>query len=148
MSYPSSFIDKCIKTFLYKIFCKKVIRSTVPRKKYFIVLPYLVPLSTKTLEMRVPKYHSMGENELKESLFINLTFKTHSSRVSHLLRFKGLIPKDLVSNIIYSYKCPSCNAGDIGETDRHSKVSRGEDLSISCFTGEPVKGMGVKVHLK
>ena len=51
---------------------------------------------------------------------INLTFKMHG-RISHLFRYKDPIPKDLVSNIIYSYSCPSCNAGYVGEADRHSK---------------------------
>ena len=70
---------------------------------------------------------------------IKLTFKTHT-RISHIFRFKDPIPNALVSNIIYSYSCPSCNARYIGETDRHSKVRWGEHLGISCFTGQSVKG--------
>ena len=80
---------------------------------------------------------------------ISLTFKTHS-RLSHFFRFKDPIPKDLVSNIIYSYSCPSCNARYIGETNRHSKVRWGEHLRISCFTGQSVTGLNtaIKEHLK
>ena len=73
--YPSSFIDNCINTFLDKIFRKKVIRSTVPRKEYFIILPYLGPLSTKIqkpLKCVLQNVIPWGE--------INLTFKiTHIS---------------------------------------------------------------------
>ena len=36
---PSNIIDTCIKTFLDKIFCKKLNCCTVPKKEYFIVLP-------------------------------------------------------------------------------------------------------------
>ena len=45
--YPSKLIDRCIKTFLDKIFCIKPKRCTVPKKEYFIVLPYLGTLSGK-----------------------------------------------------------------------------------------------------
>ena len=142
--YPSSFIDGCIKHFLDNIFSKKVKPCTVPKKEYFIVLPYLGPLSNKVqkrIKTVFQKVIPWGQ--------INLTFKTQS-RVSHLFRFKDLIPKDLVSNIIYSYTCQSCNARYIGETDRHCKVRWGEHLSISCFTNEPVLGIStaVKDHLK
>ena len=60
------------------------------------------------------------------------------------------IPKDLVSNIIYSYSCPSCNARYIGEIGRHSNVRWDEHLGISCFTGQSVKDLStiIKVHLK
>ena len=80
---------------------------------------------------------------------IKLTFKTHT-RISPFFRFKDPIPNALVSNIIYSYSCPSCNARYIGETDRHSKVRWGEHLGISFFTGQSVKGLStaIKDHLK
>ena len=45
--YPSYLIDTSIKTFLDKMFCKKPIRHTFPKKEYFIVLPYLGALSGK-----------------------------------------------------------------------------------------------------
>ena len=45
--YHSKFIDKCIKIFLDKIFVKKTIKATVPKKNYFLVLPYLGGLSNK-----------------------------------------------------------------------------------------------------
>ena len=80
---------------------------------------------------------------------IKLTFKTHT-RISHFFRFKDPIPNALVSNIIHSHPCPSCNARYIGKTDRHSKVRWGEHLGISCFTGQSVKGLStaIKDHLK
>ena len=40
--YPSNIIDTCIKKFLDKISCKKLNRCTVPKKDFFIVLPYLL----------------------------------------------------------------------------------------------------------
>ena len=45
--YPSYLIDTYIKNFLDKMFCKKPIHHTVPKKEYFIVLPYLGTLPGK-----------------------------------------------------------------------------------------------------
>ena len=71
--YPSSFIDKCIKEFLDKIFVKKPIKYNVPKKEFFIVLPFLGRLSGK-IQKQI-------KIVLKEAIpwgKINLTFKTHS----------------------------------------------------------------------
>ena len=107
-----------------QMFCKKPIRHTVPKKEYCIVLPYLGTLSGK-VQKQIKKVFQKSVPWGK----INLTFKTHS-RISHLFRYKDPIPKDLVSNLIYSYSFPSCNAGYIGETDRHSKVRWGEHFVL------------------
>ena len=142
--YPSNLINTCIKTFLDKVFVKKPIYCTVPKKEFFIVLPFLGTLSGK-IQKQIKK---VFEDAIPWGK-INLIFKTHS-RISHLFRFKDPIPKDLVSNVIYSYTCPCCNARYIGETERHCKVRWGEHLGISCFTNEPVKGIStaIKDHLK
>ena len=81
--------------------------------------PYLGTLSSKIQKQIRNVFHkTMPWSKIK------LTFKTHT-RISHLFRFKDPIPNALMSNIIYSYSCPSCNARYIGETDRHSKVRWG-----------------------
>ena len=133
-----------MKKFLEEIFCKKLNHCTVPKKEFFIVLPYLGTISSKIQK----QIRNVFQNTMPWSK-IKLTFKTHT-RISHFFRFKDPIPNALVSNIIYSYSCPSCNARYIGETDRHSKVRWGEHLGISCFTGQSVKGLStaIKDHLK
>ena len=141
--FPSNLIDMCINKFLNKVFIKKPEVSTVPKKEYFIVLPYLGQLSGIT--------HKRINNVFRKALpwgKINIIFKTHT-RISHLFRFKDPTPKDLVSNVIYSYTCPSCNASYIGETERHSKIRWGEHLGVSCFTNKPVIGTdtAVKEHI-
>ena len=138
--YPSNVIDLCIKKFLDKIFTKKPIKYHVPKKEFYIVLPYLGKLSGKIQK----RLRSIFEQTIPWGK-INITFKTHS-RISHLFRFKDLIPKDLVSNIIYSYTCPNCNVRYVGETERHSKIRWGEHLSISCFTHKPVKGINTAIN--
>ena len=80
---------------------------------------------------------------------VNVIFKTQL-RISHLLKYKDVLPNNLVSHIVYSYKCPSCNAGYIGETERHSKVRWSEHLGISCYTGQPIVGIPTAImdHIK
>ena len=142
--YPSNIIGTCIKKFLDKISCKKLNRCTVPKKEFFIVLPYLGTLSSKIQkQIRNVFQKTMPWSKIK------LTFKTHTW-VSHFFCFKDPLPNALVSNITYSYSCTSYMRAYIGETDRHSKVRWGEHLGISCFTGQSVKGLStaIKDHLK
>ena len=47
MVIPLISLTPVSKKFLDKIFCKKLNRCTVPKKEFFIVLPYLGPLSSK-----------------------------------------------------------------------------------------------------
>ena len=130
--YPSKFIYACIKRFLEKVSVKKVVKDSVPKKDYFITLPYLGPLSNKTYK----RLKSIFQKMLPSGK-LNIVFKTQC-RMSHFFRFKDVVPTDLVSHIIYHYKCSSCNAGYIGETSVHSKVRWCQHLGVSCFTGAPV----------
>ena len=132
--YPSKIIDSCIQKFLNKLFVKKVIKDTVPKRDYNIVLPYLGPLSDK-IQRRIKnifqKFIPTGK--------INIIFKTER-RLSHSFKFKDVIPSHLNSHIIYHFTCPCCNAGYIGETRVHHKVRSSQHLGISEWTGIPVKG--------
>ena len=56
------------------------------------------------------------------------------------------MPIDIASKVIYSYKYPSCNTRYVGETERHCRVRWGEHLGISCFTGQPVKGINTAIR--
>ena len=103
-------MDKCVKTFLDKVVVKKPLVHTVPRREYLVTLPYLGPLSKKT-HRRIKTLFQKVIPAAK----INLIFKTERAIV-HFMKFKDVIPIDLSSHIIYHFKCPSCNAGYIGET--------------------------------
>ena len=132
--YSSKFIDSCIQIFLNKIFVKKLLKDTAPQREFRIILPYLGPLSNK-IQRRIQhifkKLIPIGK--------INIVFKTQR-RISHLLKFKDVIPSDYDSHIIYHFKCPGCNAGYIGETRVHHIVRNSQHLGISEFTGKPTKG--------
>ena len=127
------------------MFDKKVIKDTVPRKEYDITLPYLGPLSNK-IHRRIKnvfqKVLSAGE--------FRIVYKT-THRLSHLFRFKDLVPSDLRSHVIYHFKCPSCNNGYIGETRVHSKVRSCQHLGISPFPGKTSGGCvatAITKHIK
>ena len=138
--YPSGYIDYCIKKFLEKIFTKKVISQTVPKKEFQIILPYLGTLSSKT-EKRI---RSLFKKVIPWGN-IKLIYKTQC-RISQLFRFKDTLPTEIRSHLIYYFKCPSCNAEYIGETVRHSKVRWCEHLGLSCFTDKSVVGIKTPIR--
>ena len=138
-------IDASIGKFLKKIFAEKILVHTVPKREYMIILPYLGPLSNKI--------HKRIKNVFQTVIptgKINLVFKTQR-RISHFFKFKDSIPSFLDSHIIYHFKCPSCNAGYIGETRVHYKVRCSQHLGISEWTEKPTKGgvpTSITKHLK
>ena len=143
--YPWKIVNACIQKFLKKISTEKVILHTVPKREYFIILPYLGPLSNK-IQKRIKTVFQ----ELIPAGKIKIVFKTQR-RISHFLRFKDIVPSFLDSHIIYHFKCPSCNAGYVGETCVNHKVRSSQHLGISEWTGKPSKGgvpTSVTNHIK
>ena len=132
--YPSRILNACIHKFLHKIFTEKVVRYDVPKKEYNIILPYLGPLSNK-ISRRIKTVFQRVIPAGK----INIIYKTER-RLSHFFRFKDKITSILSSHHIYHFKCPSCNAGYIGETRVHNKTRSSQHLGISEWTGRPTKG--------
>ena len=127
-------MDACIQKFLRKVFTKKVLKADVPKREYNIILPYLGPLSNKIsrrIKTVFQRIIPVGK--------INIIFKTER-RLSHFLKFKDRITSALSSHHIYHFKCPSCNAGYIGETRVHNKTRSSQHLGISEWTGKPTKG--------
>ena len=62
-----------------------------------------------------------------------------------------MAPPLLASHLIYHFKCPSCNAGYIGETRMHFKVRCSQHLGISEWTEKPRKGgvpTSITKHIK
>ena len=116
----------------------------MPKKDFYITLPYLGPLSNKTSK-RIKNVFQ----KILPSANINVVFKV-KRRLSHFFNYKDVIPLHLVSHVVYHYQCPSCNAGYIGETSVHSKVRWCQHLGVSCFTGAPVAGNSTAIldHIK
>ena len=120
--YPLSSIDNFFKTFVDKLFIKRSQFITVEKKTLFLSLPYLGVISLQS------------RTNLRKSL----------------KDFKGLLPSDLVSGVVYKYTCGRCNSTYYGEMDRHLKVRSGEQIGISPLTfkkAKPSKESAIHDHL-
>ena len=56
-------------------------------------------------------------------------------RLNRFFNVKDVTPVDILSNIIYKFKCSSCNAIYVDKTDRHFYVRKNEHLGTSYRTG-------------
>ena len=88
-SYPSWIIEQSIRSFLSKLRVSKKVIPTFPKKKLFIVLPYLGTLSSKLKR----KIRTCFQNSLPQcSIKINVK---SINRIFSLFRFKDVVPKEL-----------------------------------------------------
>ena len=134
-SYPSDFVDKCIKEFLDRVLTRKVAASTVPKKDFMIVLPYLGKLS---LQIRT-RINRVMRNKLPHCS-LRIVFQT-KCKLINFFTFKDKIPVFLGSGIVYKFKCGGCNATCYGKTKRHFKIRMCEHLGVSALTGKRVKAI-------
>ena len=72
-----------------------------------------------------------------------------TKRFSSIFRFKNVIPKELLSHLVYKCLCSNCNVTYYGKTERHLNVRSSEHISISYLTGKRIecKPSAVSDHL-
>ena len=128
--YSERFIDKCVKTFVNKVFIPKRIIQTVEKKQVTIVLPYMGMITT---ELKV-KLHRITTQLLK----LRVIFKI-SSRMKNYFNFKDKIKWELRPLLVNNFKCDSCNAEYIGTTKRHCRTRTSEHIDVSPLTRKCVK---------
>ena len=85
---------------------------TVRKKTWFLVLPYLGPLSLQT------------RTKLRKSLKgilncckLQIMFKSQN-KLAKAFRFKNRIPKELTSGVVHKFQCGLCNESYYGESVR------------------------------
>ena len=100
-NYPEGVIDKCVKTYLSRIYVPKRILITLPRKDVLIVL-----LDQFSLNLRSRLYNCFNKTLPQCNVIVIFQSK---NRLSNLFRLKGGIPKELRSHIIYKFHCSNCN---------------------------------------
>ena len=122
------------------MFCKKIVKDTVPKQEFRIILPFLGPLSEK-IQRRTKKLF----DDYIPAAKINIVF-TSQRKLRNLFRFKDVIPSQYDSHVIYRFKCPSCNAGYVGETRVHHIVRNSQHLGISEFSGN-ISNSGVPTNV-
>ena len=99
--YSNKFIDKCISKFMNKLYIKKPVMLTVPKKQLYLVLPYMGKMS------------ALVKSRLARSLYkrfpfckVRVVFKT-SNCLRNYFSSKDVVPEPLRSCQIYNFTCGS-----------------------------------------
>ena len=114
---------KRIRTFLNKIYSKKVPQHTIPKKDIYISLPYFGKLLLSA--------RSTLENIIRDILScvnLKVVFRI-KNRLSSKFNFKDKISKEMRSFLSYNFQCSSCSATYYGKTKRHFKVRVSEHMA-------------------
>ena len=127
-NYPVNIIDQCIKKFFDKLYVRKQIVPTVPKKELLVVLPYL---GTFSLNLRKRFYNLVSKSLPQCNMKVIYLSK---NRLSSIFKCKDSIPLHLHSHLIYKFHCSDCNINYYGETERHLKIRTGEHISKSPLT--------------
>ena len=92
-----------------KLYIKKPVMLTVPKKELYLVLPYM------------GKMLALVKSGLARSLHkrlpfckVKIVFKT-SNGLRNYFSFKDIVPEPLRSCHFYNFTCGSCNASYIGK---------------------------------
>jgi hypothetical protein len=122
--------DRCVRTFLNKVFQPKLPVHTVPKKIIYFSLPFT---GTHSLQIRTQI------NRLCRAAFPHLDIRfvfRSTKRLSTFFSFKDKIPKALKSGVVYSFTCRCCSASYVGQTTRHLHTRVSEHLGITPITGK------------
>ena len=111
-----NFIDLRIKSFLNKLYIPKVVVPNVPKRNVFVKLPFLGSTSFQIQK----KFQRLFSDKLTPCN-LKIVF-TSPVRVENFLTFTDKLPKMLLSELNYQYKCRGHNATYYGKTKRHFKV--------------------------
>ena len=114
--YDNKFFNRCLQTFLNKIYSKKVPQHTVPKTDLYIFLPYLGKLllsARSTLEKAI--------RDILPCVNLKLVCRI-KNRLSSKFTLKDKISKEMHSLLCYKFQCSSCNATYYSKTKCHFKV--------------------------
>ena len=128
-NFPLSFIDRCVKKFLDKLFIKRSTPKLVSDKKEVLIcLVFLGKIS-----IQVKKKLSQIFREVGKNIHPRIVFKS-PNRLRNGFSFKDKLPLNMDSMLLYKFTCDACNCIYIGETKRHYQVRAYEHLGVSIFT--------------
>ncbi len=127
--YPMSFLDNCIQRFVDSVFKPKMPVSGDAPKTVILVLPFLgkhsLDIRSRVLKLMRASYPSVR---------CRIVFKS-MVRMSNYFQFKDRHPLTLSSNVVYVFRCVSCNASYVGKTTRHLHCRVSEHKGVSDRTG-------------
>ena len=130
--YPAHLLDKYVKLFLNNIFSPKTPIPTVPKRKFYISLPFYGSVS-ETAYLHLFRTLS--------SHFTHLNFQPvpkTSTTIGSFFRSKDRVPDELQADVIYQYTCGGCKSAYVGSTHRRSLERFSEHLGISHRTKKPL----------
>ena len=117
-----------------KLYIKKPVMLTVPKKQLYLVLPYMGKMSAlvksglaRSLHKRLPFCN------------VRIVFKT-SNPLRNYFGFKDVVPEPLHSCQINNFTYRNYNASYTGKTFRHMKVRVSEHQGVLPQTGKHLKG--------
>jgi hypothetical protein len=130
--YPIFIFERHVRNFLNQIFEPPPTVATVPKQQCYISLPFY----GHNAQLFITKL----QDQLSE-IYPHLSIRfcqRNSFTIGSFFRFKDRIPREMLSNIIYEFKCRDCNASYIGSSHRKSKERIDQHLGISSRTGRPL----------
>ena len=132
-AYPLPSIQKYVRKLVYLIKVTSMPVAIVPRKVIHISLPYLGQPSHKLAKYFVQLLHIQR---------FSTSFKNECQQQS-LFPCKDKLHINLQSNIIYKYRCDTCNDIIIGSSIKQSKIRFTQYFGISFRTnrhlGKPMQ---------
>ena len=114
--HPLFLINKVIKKYLDYKFSSKQTQLKDKSNVHYFKLPYIGNLSHHTKN----KLSKLSKEFFKQNFNIKLVFS--SFKIKNYFPYKGAIPNDLKSFLVYTFTCASCISSYIGETCRHFKT--------------------------
>ena len=115
-AYPPFLIDKIIKKYLDYKFPRNHNQLRDKSDVYYFKLPYIATFSHHIKN----KLSKISKEFCKENFNIKLVFS--SFKIKNSFSYKGPIPNDLKSFLVYTFTCASSSSSYIGKTCRHFKT--------------------------
>ena len=117
--YPVGLIDKVIYKFLNNKFAQKPMVSTVPKRKIRIVLPFLGRTSL-AIQKKLRELFRMIP-----SCRVEVVYQT-TYRMGNMFRFKDCLPKSIMTDFVYHFKCSCCAATYVA-------INRSDFVSMQAY---------------
>ena len=130
--YPLTTFNNILKEFLDKKVKTSPKLISVPKDIKYVSLPFYGHCSYLIRNQLL---------KILNSAYPQVAFRfvfTNPFTIGSIFRHKDRIPKHLVSNIVYSFTCSSCNAGYVGSSIRNLKIRMFEHRGLSFRTSLPL----------
>ena len=124
-SYLAHIIDKAINSTINKFFQFNRQNSNNSPECFYVKLPYVGKFSAITQKRIRRSIQRFCDN----SLDIKLMFS--SFKIGSLFSVKDLIPTELKSCVVYTFRCAGCGVCYVGETSRHFCIRINEHLNMN-----------------